>query len=352
MSKFSYSLFGESHGPAVGIVIENFPPGLTVDMDFIQGQLYRRRPQKDGLSTARREEDGIQIVSGVFQGKTTGAPICILIGNQDTHSKDYEDIKHIPRPSHSDYTAYLKYNGFADYRGGGHFSGRLTTPLVCAGALCKLWLKERQVYIGAHILQLQQYKDRPFSFTDISQQDLEQLETRPFPVLDALVEQQMKQTILEAAKEGTSVGGIIQCAVTGFPAGMGEPDIDCLEGIFARHIFAVSAVKGIEFGLGFGFAQEYGHKINDEFYVENGKVKTFTNYNGGINGGISNGMPIVFNAVIKPTPSISRPQKSIDLNTMENTTLKIHGRHDPCILSRAAVVIESAAALAAMEVLM
>ena len=255
------------------------------------------------------------------------------------------------RPSHADYTGYLRYQGFADYRGGGHFSGRLTAPLVFAGALAKLCLARQGVTVGGHILRIGSETDTPFDPVTVSPALLEEVAARDFAVVDPAAGERMKELIQKARMEQTSVGGIIQCAILGMPGGAGAPDQDSVEGVIARHVFGVPAVKGLEFGLGFGFGTAYGHEVNDSMRMENGRVVTDTNHNGGILGGITNGMPILFQAALKPTPSISRPQQTVDLSTMEDATLEIHGRHDPCILTRATVVLEAAAALAALEVL-
>ncbi len=349
--KLEYTVFGESHGPAVGVVVENLPSGVPIDPDFISREMNRRRAKGDGLSTPRVEADAPKILSGVFEGKTTGTPLCAIIQNGNTRSADYDRTKNLARPSHADFTGFVRYQGYNDYRGGGHFSGRLTAPLVFAGAVAKLALRERGIFVGAHILQLGSQKDVPFSPTTLTQNAFETLAEKDFTVLDDEAGERMKALVQEARMNLTSVGGIIQCAVIGMPCGVGSPDKDNLEGIIARNIFRVPAVKGIEFGLGFGFASAYGHEVNDQMRMDNGRVVTETNYNGGILGGISNGMPIVFQVVIKPTSSISREQKTVDLATMQDSTLVVKGRHDPCILSRASVVVESATALSVLEAL-
>jgi chorismate synthase len=288
--------------------------------------MARRAPGKSDLSTARKEADQPEILSGVFEGKTTGAPLCAVIRNGDVRSAEYETMAFCPRPGHGDYAAFVAGGGCNDYRGGGHCSGRLTAPLVFAGAIAKQILREKGVDIAARISMVG-------------------------GVADPTAEQ-LEQVILAAKNEGDSVGGTIACAVTGLPAGFGAPDIDCnVEGIFARHLFAVPAVKGIAFGAGFGFASMRGSEANDPFYMDGGAVKTRTNHAGGINGGITNGMPVTFEVAIRPTPSIPREQDTVDLRTGENVKLTVRGRHDPCILPRAVVVIEAAAALAACQVL-
>lgn len=284
----TYTIFGESHGPAIGVVLEGVPSGVEMDLDFIRAELQRRAPGKSALTTARKEADEPEILSGVFDGKTTGTPLCAIIRNTDTRSKDYAKLKHLPRPSHADYAGAVRYGGFNDYRGGGHFSGRLTAPLVFAGALAKLILQEKGVIITSAISILEGTPD-------------------PSP-------EEIEEIILAARKAGDSVGGAISCTVTGISAGFGAPDFGCnAEGIFAQHLFAVPAVKGIAFGAGFGFSCMRGSEANDPFYMEEGQVKTRTNASGGINGGITNGMPIVFEVAIRPTPSIAMEQNTVDL---------------------------------------
>lgn len=346
-----YSIFGESHGPAIGVVIENLPSGIPVDIEFINSELDRRRAKKGGLSTPRLESDLPEIVSGVFEGFTTGTPLCAIIRNGNTRSGDYSRTKDLARPSHADYTGRIRYGGFNDYRGGGHFSGRLTAPMVFAGAVAKLWLKERGVFVGGHILRVGEAEDLSFDPVHIAPADFQKIASRTLPTISEEAGKAMEAIIQQARMEQTSVGGIVQCAVTGLPAGIGSPD-ESLEGIIAKNIFSVPAVKGLEFGLGFGFGSAYGHEVNDPMRMENGRVVSSSNNNGGILGGISSGMPLIFQAAIKPTPSISRPQDTINMETMENASIEIQGRHDPCILSRATVVIEAAAALSVMEAML
>ena len=343
-----HMIFGESHGPAIGVVLEGVPAGLELDLEQVQRELDRRKPGQDPTATARKESDLVEVLSGVFEGKTTGAPLAMVIHNSDQHSKDYESIRYTPRPSHGDYAGFIKSRGCLDYRGGGHFSGRLTAPLVAAGAVAKQVLAGRGVQVGAHISSI-------YGICDAALEDPEELKAvaeKPFPVLDDSKGEEMRQAILEAKEEQDSVGGAIECAVTGLPAGLGAPDFGCnVEGIFAQYLFAVPAVKGIEFGAGVAFSLMRGSEANDPFAVEDGQVVTKTNHAGGINGGITNGMPVTFEVTIRPTPSISLPQESVDLRTGEETEIEIHGRHDPCIVPRAVPVIEAAAALAACAVL-
>ena len=322
----NYTIFGESHGSAIGVTITGLPPGLELDWALIDREMARRAPGQSLLTTQRREGDKPRILSGVFEGKTTGTPLCAVIENTDTRSKDYGDLAFCPRPGHGDYAGYVASGGCQDYRGGGHFSGRLTAPLVFAGALAKQLLRERGIAVDAHISMVGGVENPS--------------------------EAQLEAVILAAREAQDSVGGAITCTVTGLPAGYGAPDIDCnVEGIFSRHLFAVPAVKGVAFGAGFGFAAMRGSQANDPFYMDGGQVKTRTNHAGGVNGGITNGMPVTFAVAIRPTPSISREQDTVNLKTGENTKLTIRGRHDPCILPRAVVVIEAAAALAACQVL-
>ena len=347
-----YSLFGESHGPAIGIVLQGAPSGLALDMDFIEAEMARRAPGKSPLSTARSEKDSVEIVSGAFEGRTTGTPLCGLIRNTDMRSRDYSATRWLARPGHADFTAHLRYGGFEDYRGGGHFSGRLTAPLVFAGAIAKLALREHGIEVMARIRQIERVEDAPL---DLAAPDLDALRAagkKSFPVIDDEQGKAMQEAILKARGEGDSVGGIIECFVVGIPAGTGSPDFDeNIESFIARHVFAVPAVKGLEFGTGFGFASMRGSQANDAFMPGEGKtLQTRTNNNGGINGGIANGMPVVFRVAIKPTPSIAQEQDTVDMRSGEAAKLVISGRHDPCILSRAVPVIEAAAALAMSEI--
>lgn len=322
----TYTIFGESHGPAIGVVLEGVPSGVEMDLDFIRAELQRRAPGKSALTTARKEADAPEILSGVFEGKTTGTPLCAVIRNTDTRSRDYAKLKNLPRPSHADYAGAVRYGGFNDYRGGGHFSGRLTAPLVFAGALAKLILREKGVSITSTLSILEGTPD-------------------PSP-------EEIEEIILAARKAGDSVGGAISCTVSGIDAGFGAPDFGCnAEGIFAQHLFAVPAVKGIAFGAGFGFSCMRGSEANDPFYMEEGRVRTRTNASGGINGGITNGMPIVFEVAIRPTPSIAMEQDTVDLAEKKNAKLVVEGRHDPCIVQRALPVVEAAAALASCELM-
>lgn len=321
-----YTIFGESHGKAIGVVLTGLKPGVQLDEQAIAQEMARRAPGNNATSTARKEADQVEILSGVFEGKTTGTPLCAVIYNTDTRSKDYSKLKEFPRPSHADYTASVRYGGFADYRGGGHFSGRLTAPLVFAGAVAKQILAQRGITITGKVSLLGGVAD-------------------PTP-------EQCEALILAAKADLDSVGGAISCCVDGLTAGFGAPDLgENAEGIFAKHLFAVPGVKGVEFGAGFAFASMRGSEANDPFYMDGDTVKTRTNHAGGINGGITNGMPITFRVAMRPTPSIAKQQQTVSLTEKTDAELTIEGRHDPCIVLRALPVIEAAAALATCELL-
>ncbi|MBE6972310.1 MAG: chorismate synthase [Ruminococcaceae bacterium] len=344
-----YSIFGESHGPAIGVVLEGVPSGFELDMEAVQKELDRRRPGKSTLSTARKETDVPKILSGVFQGRTTGTPLCAVIENEDQHSGDYEATKHLARPGHADWPAHVRYEGFNDYRGGGHFSGRLTAPLVFAGAVAKQILAQKGIEIGAHISSI-------YGINDAVAEDKDALlavAEKEFPVLDDACGEEMRQAILEAKEERDSVGGSIECMVFGLPAGLGSPDFGLnVEGVFSQHLFAVPAVKAVGFGAGAAFSLMRGSEANDPLYVDDdGTVRAEQNNAGGVNGGITNGMPVVFEVTMRPTPSIARTQFTVDMEKMENAELELKGRHDPCVVHRAVPVIEAAAALAACDVL-
>ena len=343
------SLFGESHGEAIGIVIDGLAAGIPLDLDFINHQMDKRKA-KGKTSTARKEADEIHIVSGYFNGYTTGTPLTILIQNTNTQSKDYSKTKDILRPSHADYTAYEKYHGYQDYRGGGHFSGRLTAPIVAAGAICMQILKNKGIQIGTHICNLHGITDTLFSDDVPSiEAELNSLDSKAFPVLNEDTASQMQAEILKHKEDLNSVGGILESVVIGVQAGIGEPFADSIESKLSSLIFSIPAVKGIEFGLGFDFATTTGKEANDAFIMKDGKIQTRTNNNGGINGGISNGMPIRLKTCIKPTPSIYATQDSVNYQTKEATTLQIEGRHDPAIIHRAAVVVDSMIAIGLVD---
>ena len=342
-NRISISIFGESHGPAIGVVIDNLPPGEHIDIEELGRFLSRRAPKKDGTTTMRIEKDLPQIMSGLINDKTTGTPLCAFIQNTDTRSKDYSNISKLARPGHADYTGAVRYKGFNDIRGGGHFSGRLTAPLCFAGEICGQILEKRGIYTGAHIAEIHNIKDDMFDRTNVNKNEILDVRYKKFPVINDSRGEEMFEDIQKARIGCESLGGIIECACVNVPAGIGSPIFDGLENTLAQLIFGIPAVKGLEFGAGFLTAKMVGSQNNDDFYVdERGHVKTKTNNHGGILGGISSGMPITLNVAIKPTPSISKPQDTIDLGDMKNDVLSIKGRHDPCIVPRAVPCVEAA----------
>ncbi|MBR5666630.1 MAG: chorismate synthase [Lachnospiraceae bacterium] len=338
------SIFGQSHAPAIGVTIEGLPAGEAVDLDELKAFLARRAPGNNAWSTPRKEADEPEIQCGLANGKTCGAPLTAIIRNQNVRPGDYANLRTVPRPGHADYTAYVKYDGSADMSGGGHFSGRLTAPLCIAGGICKQILKREGIEIKARIQAIGGIEDPGDLLTQEVQAD--------FPVINAEAGQKMQECIAKALSEGDSVGGIIECVVTGLPVGLGGPLFDGMEGRISQAVFGIPAVKGIEFGVGFAAAKLRGSENNDAFCMKDGKVQTETNRCGGILGGITNGMPLVFRAAFKPTPSIAKAQKSVDLTTGEETTLEIKGRHDPCIVPRAVPCVEAAAAIAVYDALL
>lgn len=344
------SLFGESHGQAIGIVIGNLPAGVRLDMDAIRWYMKRRAPGQNKMSTPRQEKDEVQIVSGLLDGVTTGAPLCAMIQNSDQHSRDYSELKVKMRPGHSDYPAYVKYHGYNDVRGGGHFSGRLTAPLVFAGSVARQILQEKGIVIGAHIKRIHNIEEPSFP-VDVDDDLLKQLSSQLYPVLDQHIFSQMQNEIEEARMHQDSVGGMIECAIINVPAGIGNPFFDSIESHLSSLLFSIPAVKSISFGSGEDITKMYGHEANDSYYYQNGQVKTKTNHNGGITGGISNGMPIIVNVGIKPTPSISQLQQTVNVETQTDTQIQVKGRHDPCIVPRAVVVVESMVALAILDMI-
>ena len=348
----NYTIFGESHGPAIGVVLEDLPSGVPMDMDFIAAELRRRATGNSPLSTPRKEADQVEVLSGVFEGKTTGTPLCMMIRNGDQHSKDYAAIRYLARPGHADLTGFVRYGGYNDYRGGGHFSGRLTAPLVAAGAVAKLILRENGVQAAAHIAAVGSVWDTPIDPVHPDMAALTACGQKPFPVLSDTKGEQMQALILEAKSQLDSIGGVIECAVTGLPMGLGAPDFDRnAETEFARQLFAVPAIKGLEFGDGFGLAALRGSKANDPWTMEGGVPVTTSNHNGGILGGITTGMPLLFRVAVKPTPSIAQPQHTIDMSAQRDAEITVQGRHDPCIVHRAVPVVEAAAALASLRLL-
>ena len=346
-NSLTLTLFGESHGKAIGAVVDGLPSGIAVDEGFIAAQMEKRKGI-NSISTPRREADEVKILSGVFEGRTTGTPICFMIENADTKSKDYSLTKDLARPGHADFTAEMRYDGFQDYRGGGHFSGRLTAPIVAAGALAISMLKEKGIEIGTHISSCGKIKDRAF---DNLGEDIKALEALDMPVLCEKAREEMLSYIENAKKEGDSVGGTLTTVVTGMPAGVGEPWFDSVESMLSHGLFSIPGVKGVEFGKGFDFGLMKGSEANDEFAVADGKIITKTNNNGGINGGITNGMPLLFTVAVKPTPSIYRKQNTVDFKKNENAELLINGRHDPAIIHRARVVVDSITALVLCDLL-
>ena len=343
------SIFGQSHGAAIGMTLDGIPAGLPVDFEILQRFLNRRAPGQNDWSTPRKEEDRPEFLAGIVDGFTCGAPIAAIIHNKNTRSGDYANLKDCPRPGHADYTAQIKYGGFQDAAGGGHFSGRLTAPLCIAGGLCKQWLEEMGIQIGARIVSIGGEIDVA-AFDPIRPQ-LDDVR-EDFPVLTETGAQRMKEKIAVARANGDSVGGIIECAVTGIPAGLGEPMFGGVESRLAQILYGIPAVKSVEFGAGSSVGAMLGSECNDAYIIENSVVKTATNHCGGILGGITNGMPVIFRCAIKPTPSISRPQQSISLAEARNQELIVKGRHDPCIVPRAVPVVEAAAAIALFDLIL
>ena len=342
------SIFGQSHGPAIGMTLDGIPAGLPVDTEKLQHFLNRRAPGQNDWSTPRREEDRPEFLGGILDGYTCGAPIAAVIHNKNTRSGDYDNLKDCPRPGHADYTAQIKYGGFQDAAGGGHFSGRLTAPLCIAGGLCKQWLEEMDIHIGAHILAIGECGDVYFDPMD---PEIESVSPE-FPVLDPEAGSAMRELITQAREAGDSVGGIIECAVTGLPAGVGEPMFGGVESRIAQIVYGIPAVKGVEFGIGFDCACVPGSQSNDSYGIVDGKIVTHTNNAGGILGGITTGMPVIFTTAFKATPSIACPQESISLSHMAARELTVKGRHDPCIVPRAVPVVEAAAAIAIYDLIL
>ena len=341
------TLFGESHGEYIGATIDGLAPGIEIHHEYISHMLTQRRPAGK-ISTPRKEKDEYKIVSGVVNGKTTGTPLTILIPNENVKSGDYAQMKTVARPSHADYTADCKYHGFQDSRGGGHFSGRITAALVAAGAICKCALEQKGIIIGTHVKKCAGIWDREFE--DLSS-DIQILNNSTFAVLDEARGEKMQEAILAAASEGDSVGGVLETAIIGMPVGVGEPWFDTVESMLSHMLFSIPAVKGVEFGAGFSIADMRGSKANDPLRTEHGAVVSTSNNNGGINGGITNGMPILFRTAIKPTPTIFKPQDTIDFRTMTDTVLEPKGRHDPAIVHRARIVQDAAAAIVLCDAL-
>lgn len=350
-NNISVSIFGESHGNAIGIVINGIVPGFQIDFDYIDKDMKRRAPGINDFSTARKESDKVEILSGVFNGRATGASICAILRNTDTISKDYSILKDVMRPGHADYPGLIRYGGFNDYRGGGHFSGRITAPLVFAGALAKQILEKRGIFIGAHLKSVGKVEDQFFDFVNLNKETLLNLKEKELPILDDKNLDLIKDEILSAKADGDSIGGIVECGIVGLKAGIGNPFFNSVESTISHLAFSIPGIKGIEFGAGFEYSRMKGSEGNDEYYIQGEEVKTYSNNNGGITGGITNGMPIIFRTAVKPTSSIKKEQRTINFKTLCDTKLVIHGRHDPCIAQRAIVVIEAIAALAILDLL-
>ena len=345
------SVFGQSHGKAIGVVVDGLPAGEAIDLEELQRFLDRRRPGTGPLSTARKETDVPEFLSGLEGGKTCGAPLCAVIKNADQHSKDYGELADKPRPGHADFTAWAKWGGHADMRGGGHFSGRLTAPLCVAGGIAKQILARRGIFVGAHLASVAGICDRPFPLYPTAAL-FSEIAAKPFPVLDEAAGERMRAAILEAKNDLDSVGGVIECAAAGLPAGLGEPMFGGVENRLAAALFGIPAVKGVEFGEGFRAAELRGSENNDPFTVEDGEIRAESNRAGGILGGITTGMPLVLRAAVKPTPSIGRPQKTVRLSAMEAAELTVHGRHDPCVAHRAVPVAEAVTAAVLLDMLL
>ena len=349
---FKVTIFGESHGSHIGIVIDGLAPGLEIDMEKVLDEMKRRAPGQNSLTTARSESDYPEIISGIFEGYTTGAPLTAIIKNKDHRSKDYSQLKNIMRPGHADYTSKVRYDGYNDYRGSGHFSGRITAPLVFAGAVAKQILEKKKVYIGSHIKSVKNIQDETFENSSLTKEKFEELKKMQLPLLNSSKEEEIRNLILETKKEGNSLGGVVECAAIGIDAGYGDPFFDSVESVISSIVFSVPGIKGIEFGAGFEMTGMNGSQANDSFYYDEDKnIKTYTNNNGGINGGITNGMPVVFRAAVKPTPSIALKQNTINIETEENTELELNGRHDPIIVPRAVPVLEAAMAIAIVDII-
>ncbi len=350
-NKLKISIFGESHGVAIGVTLDGLPSGIELDLNYINEQMLRRVPGNSNLSTTRNEKDLYNILSGYFNGKTTGTPLCAIIYNEDKKSKDYDILKHNMRPGHSDYPGFIKYLGFNDYRGGGHFSGRITAPLLFAGAIAMQILeKNKNIYIGSRIKNISKIQDEDISNLNIN--SLKNLKNMKFPVISEDKSIKMRSEILKAKEDGDSVGGIVETFIINTDAGLGQPFFDSVESKLSHMIFSIPSVKGIEFGEGFNITKMRGSESNDSYYVQNNNISTTSNNNGGIIGGITNGMPIIFRTAIKPTPSISILQNTVNISSMENTNLQISGRHDPCIVPRALPVIEGAAAIVILDLIL
>ena len=346
------TIFGESHGKGIGLVLDGLPPGTPIEEEFIKEEMARRAPGKNRMSTQRQEKDAFIIESGVFEGKATGTPLCVLIPNSDQHSKDYSLLKDVMRPGHADYAGKVRYKGFNDYRGGGHFSGRLTAPLVFTGAVAKTVLAQKGIVVGAHVARIGKITDDLFNPLGEMTERLMALRKFTLPVLDDGKASLMEAEIMAAREQMDSVGGIVEVMAVGMPPGVGDPFFDSLESRLSHALFSVPAVKGIEFGAGFALAARKGSEANDPMTFDKGNVRTTRNNNGGITGGITNGMPVLFRVAIKPTPSIGQPQQTVNVTEGKDTILEVKGRHDPCIVPRAVPVIEAVTAWVLLDMLL
>lgn len=351
-SNIKLSLFGESHGEAIGVNIDGLSPGIELDLEEIKREISRRAPGSSRLSTSRKEKDKFEILSGFFQGKTTGTPLCAIIRNKDARSKDYEKTKDLMRPGHGDFTVSKRYSGFHDFRGGGHFSGRLTAPICFAGAIARQVLEKENIIVGSHIKSIGDIEDESFNRLDIKRSTLEELNLKKLPTLIEEKGEAMEEEILGAKQEEDSIGGVVEVAAINLSSGVGSPFFDSLESKIASLAFSVPGVKGVEFGEGFHITRMKGSQANDEFFMEDGEVRTYSNHNGGILSGISNGMPVVFQVAIKPTPSIGKSQRTVDIKEKKDKKIEIQGRHDPCIVPRVIPVLEAITALAILDLRM
>lgn len=345
------SLFGESHSNSIGVVLDGLPAGIPVDMDRVAACLKRRKPAGAAYSTQRKETDAVEVVSGLFGGYTTGTPLCGIIKNKDAHSADYNELQYRPRPSHADHTAYIKYGGFQDFRGGGHFSGRLTAPLVFAGAIAEQLLDRAGIHVGAHVYSIGSAVDSSFT-SSTSIQELDCLLQKAFPVLDDAAGKKMLHEVSLAKMDMDSIGGVVECMALPMPQGLGDPMFESLESIVSSLLFSIPAVKGVEFGEGFAISRMRGSVANDAPVMNGDAVSYKTNHNGGVLGGISNGMPLILRVAFKPTPSIAAEQETVDLQTRVNTTIQIKGRHDACIVPRAAEAVRCAVALCLADMIL
>lgn len=343
------SIFGESHGNGIGVVIDGLPAGEKIDLDLLSAFTRRRTARSARISTPRQEADQPEFLSGLWEGKTTGTPLAVLIRNTNTRSGDYGELAEKARPGHADFTGFLRYRGANDYRGGGHFSGRLTAPLVCAGGIALQVLARRGITVGGHILKIHGIGDEPFDPVHLTAEQLRELGQKDYAVVSDKAWEHMRAEIERARLDCDSVGGIVECAVVGMPAGIGSPMFDGMENAISSIVFGIPAVRGIEFGAGFAAAGMFGSEHNDPFLMKDGRVVTETNHHGGVLGGITSGMPIVFRVAFKPTASIAKEQRTINLKTGEETTLSVQGRHDPCIVPRAVPCVEAATAIAILD---